>query len=767
MNFFNQINEDKLNTFFDSTDNFKLIILWGAQGAGKTFLVHSVLQESHIKIKDIIFSEDNIVPFDLPANISSPFYNEADILIYCSKLFSDDYCLCFQNMELCDLDSQRIIHRLLKYHKRTEQKACIILEYNLSHKPDDMLCSLTENFLHIGTPNKKSFEQYYTAHFDYTPETKTVFEKMIQISNGNIQEFLTTINLLEYIGVLHKDGKRLIYNPQSEYKLPDSLFNLYMDVFDNLKVCLQEPLVATAPFSKKIYNTLIRAIYNNYDRFEIYLETLCEKGCFIFKDTESSDKNTQYFHAHFSFIDEKARKAIVLKTNQSEIDGIVAKYYNHLDQLYFNKQIYDNLHNTDKILLLSKLTQKRQNTLKINQIDYIVELMKSYYCQFMYLNAIKQGERLLESQIVNITQLNDICHLFWNIYFKSLLAVGDYEKILGYKNRFEDEDLNFCIAVAFYNYGQPEAALELLKEKLYRTVEYKGDVHNLTASIYDWIGNNKKSVDEFKKALAYADNDRLKYQLYKKYSMYIDFRILECREKLKCAIYYYKKYNLKQYAECLHNYGSGCVFIRDFSEAQKYLEAAVDTLNKCCANEIYYPLNSLAILYCYDSNQYERAFDILKRALKCDIDIAFCELALHNNLFNIIMHMGNLDAAKAEKNVLETLFKKERNNLKDIPKERPDIQHQLRQFYYNCAVLCKIEGNNAEALNFFIKAKECSCYHSNIIYSIDRNIIELKEDHGKKNIFEKIKKKKRPSPTELESYIHKNDLYLCEIMFWG
>ena len=117
----------------------------------------------------------------------------------------------------------------------------------------------------------------------------------------------------------------------------------------------------------------------------------------------------------------------------------------------------------------------------------------------------------------------------------------------------------------------------------------------MAASIYDWLGNNKKSLDAFKKALTYADDDRLKYQLYKKYSLYIDFRIPECRDKMKSAIEYYELCNLKQYAECLHNYGTGCVIIKDFIEAEKYLKASADILNKICANEIYYPLNSLAI----------------------------------------------------------------------------------------------------------------------------------------------------------------------------
>ena len=53
--------------------------------------------------------------------------------------------------------------------------------------------------------------------------------------------------------------------------------------------------------------------------------------------------------------------------------------------------------------------------------------------------------------------------------------------------------------------------------------------------------------------------------------MYIDFRIPECREKMNSAVEFYKTRNLKQYAECLHNYGTGSVMIKDFEVAEKYL----------------------------------------------------------------------------------------------------------------------------------------------------------------------------------------------------
>lgn len=763
---FNRTTENQLNELLNTTFPFKLIVLWGEKGIGKTYIVNHVLKKNRFKTKDIIFSEENMVLFELLQN-STSIQDEDAVLIEYSQLCRENYCLFFQNMEFCDLDSQRIFYRLFKYHKNNEQKATIILEYNVSEKPDNILCSLSENILFIGNSSKECFYEYYTKNFVSTLAAKDLFEKILKITDGNIYNFLTTLNILQYMEVLYRREDRLVCNETSKYKIPGNLLELYIDLFDRLKDYVRKPLISAAPISEQIYSTIIRGIYLNYDKFDEYLELLSKKGCFIRRNYIDINKNSQFFESQYSFSDKYARNAVLAQTDTETEKQIGLKYYNHLDSLYSNKYIYNNLKDNDKILLLSKLVKKRQNTLSINQIYYFAELMEYYFDKFMYLNAIKQGESLLESRILNNQQINDLSHRFWIVLFKALLAVGEYENVIGYKDQFSDEDLNYYIAIALYNYGCPKDALDLLKNKLHETSEYKGYVYNLEASIYDWIGNNKKSLTSFKKALKYANHDKLKYQLYKKYSMYIDFRIPECQNKMKSAMDYYEICNLKQYAECLHNYGTGFVMIREFAEAEKYLNASVDTLNKICANEIYHPLNSLAIRYCYDNYNYETAIAILKKALKCDIDIAFCELAIHNNLFIIGVNSRDINLAKSERSILETLFKRECNVLKNIPKERPDIQHQLRQFYYNCAILCKLEKDDESAIKYFLSARECSKYHSVLLYSIEKNIADLCKKMGKKGLLRKIMPYKAPVPTELEQFIYENDLYLCEIMFWG
>lgn len=301
MDFFNQITKHSLNAFFQNTSSFKLIILWGHRGGGKTYTAHSVLLENHIKTKDIIFSEDNMLPFNFQDNLESYFLDEDAILVQCSQLFRENYCLFFQNMEFCDLDSQRLLYKLIKYHKNNNQKSYVILEYNVTEKPADRLCLLSEDILFIGLPPKSDFDEYYAAHFAPSPITKELYERILKITQGNIQNFFSVIKILQYIGILCKNDQGLYFCKNSAYKMPDSLLDLYVDLFDGLKEYLREPLISTAPFSKQIYSTIIQGIYHNYDMFEEYLKILCKNGCFVTENDTVENKNSQIFQTRYFF----------------------------------------------------------------------------------------------------------------------------------------------------------------------------------------------------------------------------------------------------------------------------------------------------------------------------------------------------------------------------------------------------------------------------------------------------------------------------------
>ena len=135
----------------------------------------------------------------------------------------------------------------------------------------------------------------------------------------------------------------------------------------------------------------------------------------------------------------------------------------------------------------------------------------------MYLNAIEQGDRFLKSNTLRNEQLNAEAHSFWIVYFKSLLAVGHYETVIDYIDCFEDDEINYYIALALYNKGVPLQALDILKKIVRQNNQNIGYIYNLMSSIYDWIGDNKKSQKCFSRALKNCcDDNDLKFQLFKK-----------------------------------------------------------------------------------------------------------------------------------------------------------------------------------------------------------------------------------------------------------
>ena len=522
--------------------------------------------------------------------------------------------------------------------------------------------------------------------------------------------------------------------------------------------------------SINIFEKAIRTVFYEYEDFEDYLSVLCKDKIIVSRNSDyfSCYKDADLFRSSYVFSTETARKAVLTRLDDGTIRKTISDYCNYFDKIYSNSEIYKNLKVTDRITLLCTLAKLRKNQYSLNQINYVVDLMKLYFDSFMYLNAIKCGNELIDSKLLNPIQLNIEAHQFWIIYFMSLLAVGEYKTITKFRNQFNDSDLNFYIALAFYQEGHPLEALKILSEKVGTEKTIVGYKYSLMASIYDWTGKTKKSSKYFGLALKNCDkNSDLQHQLYKKYSLYVDFRIPECREKLIQAIDYYKGKNLKQYAECLHNYGTGCVFSFDFAEAQKKLNLSIKMLDKVCSNEIYYPLNSLAILACYNNKNYKNAIKIWKQALRYNITETFCNMAIHNNMYNIYIHMEEYELAQAQRIYLEKAFLSQCSSLDKIQKEKPEIQHQLRQFYYNSGLLLEAQQNHAEALTAFEQAKKCSAYDSIMLYAVNCHIEEIKAKHKIKGKMSLHSNKKAPKPTLIEKYILDERMYLCEIMFWG
>ncbi|WP_019851326.1 hypothetical protein [Desulfitobacterium sp. PCE1] len=772
MDYFNLNFKKKLSDYLlTNSAPFRAIKIYGDLGWGKTFTITEVLQENNLAYQTIAFSEDNVFPFHKLIKKESEGSEEDQVLIRASKLFQEGYILFFQNLEKCGQDHLRLIARLLQYHKHSGEKATAILEYNTIKEPCDCLSILAQDSLIVEQNSHKDFLGYLYGNFDKNKNNELLFNKILTISNKNLQLFFITLNILKQEEIICEKSGKLHYNKPEE-PLPNNLLSLYIRIFDKLDSYMQRSLQASVPFAPNIYSEILKIIIQNYSNFENYLDELSRFESLIKINKDGNEDETKLFRTTYVFTTKAASDAICDKLSPKDLEDLIRRFYDYLDKIYHNRNEYDLLPKSDQIHLLINLAKNRRGYLTVNQIPLIIDIMTYYSSHFMYFSVIEHGDRLIKAGVLNLGQINMEFHNFFLIYFRALLSVGNYDDIIAYKNQFLDEDLNYIIALAFYNDGQPHIALQLLENSR------KGGRKNnsgykelLMASIYDWIGDSSKSFEYFKRALKACTNENpLKYQLYKKYSMYVDFRLPECKSKMKQAVEFYEHQDLRQFAECLHNYGTGCIMTFEFEEARKNLEKSKGILSKICNEEVYYPLNSLAILFCFQFQNFESAIQIWNAALRHCIKIDFCMLALRNNRFNAYIHQKDWYSAHKEKVALELFFYEicPTGDIAEKLKEaRPDLQHQLRQFYYNCGVFYKEKKDYKESLKCFHKARKSSKYNSSIMYTISRNITELEDILRHNSRWIPRLKKPLPQPTKIEKFMYEHNMYLCEVMFWG
>ena len=138
--------------------------------------------------------------------------------------------------------------------------------------------------------------------------------------------------------------------------------------------------------------------------------------------------------------------------------------------------------------------------------------------------------------------------------------------------------------------------------------------------------------------------------MYKKYSLYIDFELPECKAYIKKALEYYEPLSIRKYAETLHNYGTDSI-ITFSSDGMKNLERAKELFAQLCEKESYYPLNSLAIGHCLQG-EYCEAVKIWEKINAQQIEIDFCRFSILNNLFCAYIKSDNLRMANEIKTQL-------------------------------------------------------------------------------------------------------------------
>lgn len=761
-----QPQKESLKLFLREATPVRTAIVWGSFGVGKSRAIQEVLNDTSAVW--ITFSKENFTAFEAlrKATGLSADATYEDIIYELSLIYFSKDCVVYENLECCERDSMELIKQVIQFSRNNSYPAVSIMEWNGDEVPTYIDSIYTDIPFRELTDSEVAQYIHTIVQAGTSEELAYITNQLTQACTGNLQNLQLSINILVQRGILNKTSSGVyVYKGK---KFQGSLFLMYLDLFQELNDRIQRTLKMVSPFEEDIYASLLKEAFSNCQALDAYLDELSEHHSFILCKQSSDEKGI--IAPRYSFASTKARDAVIeamaeVTDPELSLQKITARLYQHLEVLRKNPVFYSYLDIENRIRLLRLLTKVRNCRLTVNHLPYYVELMEYYFQQSSYWAVIKSAELFLGAHALSTAQIHQVQPQFFRLLFKAQLATGQYQAVIRYEGKFQDWDIRLLIARAHYNNGAPQKALELCRDiKSMHDEAPHGEVFSLEASIYDWLGNSKQSLASFKKALLYiGENEELKYTLFKKYNLYLDFDLPECKRRMLEAAQYFSCISKRQHAEVLHNYGTSLVLsfpsggITDLELSERLLQAI-------CDKEIYYPRNSIAIYYAL-RHEFQKAIAIWKGIDYDNIQIDFCRLVIQNNLLCAYIKTGDLDAAER----LREELKQQISNLGSASL-RPDLQHPIRQYYLNCGLLSLANNQEYDALKHFEQALECSRYPSTMLYLIENEINRL-QTKFRLPLIKRLRKilevKKLGQPNSLDKYFAEHRMYFCIIMFWG
>lgn len=747
--------------FLHSPKPCQQLVIFGEVGIGKSFSIQQALSALNLHSINITFESDDLHPlyaFEIALCLDKDNIKES-ALICLTRLLQQNCCLVFENYEYCSEDANQLIMQLIDFYKLRDIKSVFIFEYN-SIELDPSPKNNEIYFVEIKPIDKTELFIYLNSIFEDNSYNKILFSKLMTIADGNVRNLHLSIKMLLQKGIIFREKNNKFIYTETEKEIPSSLISLYISLYDDSENYIRKSLQKAALLGEMIYPKLIKDVFDDCIKIDRYLNEICKDEAFILARKKKYEQSI--FQSDFRFASDIAIDAITEKTPQEQINNNISMLYDHLTDIYKNNEICKQLSNQDKLMLLLTITKTRNKNLSANHIPYVEELMNYHFDHMLYHSVVEDANKIIKLKSLNNQQIHKSGLSFFTTYFKALMSIGQYEKIIAYKDEFTDDSLLFIIALAYYNIGNPNAALDVLKDIKAEI----GEVYSLYASIYDWLGDCVKSVKYFKKALKNINDDsELKYQLYKRYSMYIDFEIPECKKNMLDSLDYFKSRNKKQYAECLHNIGTEMMFIFENNSVLQYLEDSIKCLTEICDREIYYPENSLAIFDCMKGD-ISCGISRLEKIDVAQIPIDFCKLAIFNNLLNGYIQLDN-DNAENLMDILKSMIENMCKSVKieDGWKKRPDIQHQIRHFFFNRGYYYEKKNDFEKAQINYKKSLISSNYKSISTFAIKKSLDELNNKSG--TSFAQKLLKKNYVPSRIESFVYDNKMFLCPVMFWG
>ncbi len=733
-------NKDRIHNSLNNT-NVKATFLIGEYGLGKSHAFESLMNELNrdfIEINLELAKSGNILnPFFYALNLE----NKAAIYEIKQKLGNIESKVFFISNTFANNELISIFKQVIQYRSHSTIPTKFVFEIN-GYDSDVFnsyadIFSLNEcEYIIFEKANNDEIIEFINENVPKRLLSRIDQTKVVEKSMGNFSKCSNIIRFLDQ--KLSRDESIKLENDIEEILIDFELKNIESEIYDFLKI------TSLTTISKLIYPVILEEVYK-IENVINKLIAASEKSTFI----RPFDGSDEFYLFTSNLIIKKLQSAL----HPSEKAKLIKYLILWLESVAVNyKSDNSNQPTIGLIDIYEKLVSLNNEFDTRSSCGYYFQLFLEHRKQMTYHMAIYWYEKYWYAC--------ETCEAF-DKYFECLYKVEEYKKcIKTYSLAYADIDdkeikvkITIFYAKAFYQLGDPEKCLKILKSiKGTKNNIVQASILSLQSSTYDWLNKDKEKRKAYRKALARLEKDtspkaiQQKLELDKKVSMVNDFAMVETQTILKNCFHQYKiTADFTNMMQVAHNIGTNFIFLLDLPQAHEYLGISKKIMNQISSEKIYMNLNSLGILYAV-SGKYVAAIKYFQ-SIDTKVIEPFSKYAVLLNLLMCKIKLNQI--AISDINQIENeLNAKENSSNRDLILQRRNVI-LLKALYY------KHLNRTDLAMDFFKDALGYKKYRPD---SYANSICSYNINRYKKHDFPNI---------NYSNFFFLNDMYYCEIMFWG
>lgn len=712
---------DILSNFLKNKGIFSAILLGGAYGKGKSYLINSVLTDTatpalivcqrigmntpYEAISSALhqwLEENNCTINNINAEISYRDYLKQLFITICYQ--KPDIIIFFHDMKDYDENTIELIKEILDYLKQHKIACHILMEYSTDNLNSDQrkylkICDTfcTEEQIMLDNENYQEYTEYFTC----------LFNGMSDISEEQIKNFIKEAffnpALIE-IMVSYFIDCGIFYKENNCWHCDEIDFHLTAQLFKNHILQRYDKL------DEALKNTLTKACITG---FEIDTKLLNNPLGIIkseenLRRIERLSKLIIHTEKTFEFENNTVYNLVSDKINTSE------KKAGHLLVAQHLLKKMSDYKDTNSILqFLNTIKNHFLNAEHIDESLYIIACyIHQAYEQRNYDAALSEIKEFLELSserfpfveqqfIIKRAEIYRILGQFEKAY-KQLLTVN--KKFLPDGSGYWIE---YLLSYCLFNCGKTKEA----KEKAESLID-KFDTKKISdnyllvkldiflAGMYHHFGDLRAASRRYEQGMEIASQNaafRKEYNdLLAISNMFLDNEL--AIPNIEKSMEYSKNNQLMiSYAKSANNVAINYIYLGDFCKAQEHLKSSKDVFDEIYSISYHYPQNNLATVYGHLGN-YKEALKLFKNAKENPVE-PFSKIWISMNIANCERKLGNIDECE---DIL--------NNVQKDISELQENTYLLSRNYYIANTLLQLDKeeysvayeNCTKALNFEI-----------------------------------------------------------------